>query len=706
MWGYGIPGAGKTTFASIVIDEVECHAQGLTSTACVAYFYFRYDDYPAPTLEDVLEVLIKQTVEQHSVICRPIFDKVYDRHRGGTQPTEKELLRLMTNIARRIVIAFFFLDALDEAISEIQASLVQKLTSVGPNVKLFVTSRPQTVEAHFSDAFHFEIYAQDRDLDLHIADAVSRSVELQDIFRLADTAWREKIVSTIKGKCGKMFLHASLQLQALQESVSMHDVEQTLESIPTGIEEFYGWTMARIRKQGGKKPSLASSVLLWVLHATRPLTANEMEYVVAMCPKTHKFDKKRVVPLATLTRLCQGLVEIEDTSRNVRLVHYTAQKALENLMAEDRVVYERESHQQLAEICMGHLANFRFQNTALNSKEALEEAVQANTLLPYVLNSWAIHAIKSLPVDPTSAAKRSVEKFVQGCLAYPVILSFSGAFDVLGPLHTAVYFGLPIAFAGNLGNPNLPSRHQGLTPLSLAGLQNSQTTMKELLALPHILVNASGHGGQTALVAVSKAGQYDAATLLLADPRISVNQADENGWTPLIVASALGQVAVATRLLGHPSIEVNRADNFRKTPLIWASQKGEEQIVRLLLDQRKTKISINARDEDGLTALESAMFYNHKPVYNLLLPHPGTEIESSILAQVSSRFRIRHLLGRPAPGSSTTWKQRMGWMDEEYQKAGAFIGKPGDLVILVVGPTGAGKSAVCYPHILTSCLQP
>ncbi|KAH6911325.1 hypothetical protein BKA70DRAFT_57207 [Coprinopsis sp. MPI-PUGE-AT-0042] len=45
MWGSGMPGAGKTIFASIVINEVEARAEASERPICVGYIYFRYSDH-------------------------------------------------------------------------------------------------------------------------------------------------------------------------------------------------------------------------------------------------------------------------------------------------------------------------------------------------------------------------------------------------------------------------------------------------------------------------------------------------------------------------------------------------------------------------------------------------------------------------------------------------------------------------------------
>ncbi|KAH6884336.1 hypothetical protein BKA70DRAFT_140159 [Coprinopsis sp. MPI-PUGE-AT-0042] len=217
LWGSGMPGAGKTILASIVIRTLEARARASPAPICVCYLYIRYSDHSKATVQAFLEILVKQTVERHPS-CFPPAEEVYAQHiREETQPSEEELLGLLHRFTKLMSVTFYVLDALDEAPVRIQLDLVRKLASL--NIRLFITSRPlKAVEVHFPDARCFAIVAQDRDIELHITQEISRSPELSRL--LADSALREDVVASIKEKCGGMFLHASLQLNALQECSS------------------------------------------------------------------------------------------------------------------------------------------------------------------------------------------------------------------------------------------------------------------------------------------------------------------------------------------------------------------------------------------------------------------------------------------------------------------------------------------------------
>ncbi|KAH6884784.1 hypothetical protein BKA70DRAFT_1410858 [Coprinopsis sp. MPI-PUGE-AT-0042] len=58
LWGSGMPGAGKTIFASLAINAIEAHAQASVTPISVGFLYIRYSDKTGATVRDLLEVLV------------------------------------------------------------------------------------------------------------------------------------------------------------------------------------------------------------------------------------------------------------------------------------------------------------------------------------------------------------------------------------------------------------------------------------------------------------------------------------------------------------------------------------------------------------------------------------------------------------------------------------------------------------------------
>jgi hypothetical protein len=154
------------------------------------------------TLRNVLEILVKQTLERHPEF-RELAEETYAQHfREDTEPTEAELLTLLRQFTEGMAVTFYILDALDEAPKKIQLAVVEALASL--NVKLFITSRPlKAVQAKFAGAHTFNISAQDVDIDLHFAKVTKENPELQELFDEAPSR-RDEVLSIVKQNCGGM----------------------------------------------------------------------------------------------------------------------------------------------------------------------------------------------------------------------------------------------------------------------------------------------------------------------------------------------------------------------------------------------------------------------------------------------------------------------------------------------------------------------
>ncbi|KAH6911237.1 hypothetical protein BKA70DRAFT_55606 [Coprinopsis sp. MPI-PUGE-AT-0042] len=124
---------------SLAINAVEAHAAASTTPVSVGFLCIRYRNHTKFTVRDLLEVLVKQTVERHPASLPPC-NELYDRHiREKTEPLVKELVGLLKRFTSELrMTTFYFLDALDEAPNDVQLDLLESLAS------LFLCPSPPT----------------------------------------------------------------------------------------------------------------------------------------------------------------------------------------------------------------------------------------------------------------------------------------------------------------------------------------------------------------------------------------------------------------------------------------------------------------------------------------------------------------------------------------------------------------------------------
>jgi ankyrin repeat protein len=305
----------------------------------------------------------------------------------------------------------------------------------------------------------------------------------------------------------------------------------------------------------------------------------------------------------------------------------------------ERVILEDfpHPHSHLADVCITHLAACGFQRAEVDSTKVLVAALQSDPLLAYAHYEWAFHARRSM--DVASFCER-LATFVEGCQAFPVAIGDDQQFDVLGPLHLAAFFDLPLSLAGDkaLLDPNVPTRYNGLTPLGLACREGSIGAVEELLRLPSTLVNKPDNDGCMPLHWASRNGCEGVIEQLLAHSDIDTSLANQAGHTPLTLASRNCRAGAIRLLLIHSQTDVNLPDSSGHTALTLASRSGSEDIVQLLLGH--AGIDVNLKAVNGRSALFFASLYGHTNVVELFLKFPGIEVGSDMFLAASSEGHV------------------------------------------------------------------
>lgn len=186
----GIPGAGKTMLASIVVEHL-CDTFHIGESVGICYIYCNYQRTDEQKLNDLMASLLKQlTYGQSSP--HSITRHLYDQHRARrTRPSVDKLRETLHSVAMEYSRVFVVVDALDECQtldgcrSEFICELLSLQTTASANI--FATSRfiPEITEK-FENSVQKEIRACDSDIGAyldgnlsHLSGFVTRDSDLQ-----------------------------------------------------------------------------------------------------------------------------------------------------------------------------------------------------------------------------------------------------------------------------------------------------------------------------------------------------------------------------------------------------------------------------------------------------------------------------------------------------------------------------------------------
>ena len=186
---WGLPGAGKTTLSSLVIDELATRYRDDPSVA-VLYIYFNYRQRDSQKVEHVFESLLRQLVCGRPAVPEGVQSLYKSHKRLGSRPAFNEVSQHIRLVAALYAKIFIVIDALDECpAGGRRARLLEELFKLRADcsANIFCTSRPIPEITDRFEQLSLEIRAKDQDvrsyLDsrmVHLPAFVVRSQSLQE----------------------------------------------------------------------------------------------------------------------------------------------------------------------------------------------------------------------------------------------------------------------------------------------------------------------------------------------------------------------------------------------------------------------------------------------------------------------------------------------------------------------------------------------
>jgi hypothetical protein len=642
----GIPGAGKTILASIVVQELITRFENDGSTG-IAYLYCNYRRQHEQKPEDLFASLLKQLVQE-----QPIPDSVktlYDRHKDKrTRPSLDEISGVLQSVAATYSRVFIIVDALDEC--QIPDGHRQRFLSSLFNLQakceanLFATSRPiSSIEKEFEGDSKLEIRASEEDVRKYLEGHmfrlpgfVVRSLGLQEEIKA-------NIVKAVDGmyviyfKCSlnhanlARFLLPQLHLESLTGKRSPKAVQTALKNLATGSEAYdhaYEDAMERISGQVEDQEELAKQVLSWVTCAKRPLATTELQHALGVEVGESKLDELNFSEIEDIVSVCAGLVTIDEEGGIVRLVHYTTQEYFERTQRK----WFPNAQANITVICVSYLSFDEFGSGVCENDEEFQQRLQLNKLYDYAAHNWGHHARQA------STLCRDVIEFLQkqaqveaSSQALMAVTRWSGHRKYsqnvpkqMTSLHLAAYFGVDeaVQFLISSDSPD-PEDSYGRTPLSWAAESGHEAVVKLLLDKGAELETKDTEYGRTPLSWAAETGR-EAVVKLLLDKGAELETKPNNGRTPLSWAAESGHEAVVKLLLDKGAELETKDTEYGRTPLSWAAGNGREAVVRLLLDKGA---ELGIENRSGWTALQLAALNSHDGVEQLLVIRGAPEPE-------------------------------------------------------------------------------
>ncbi|KAI9683271.1 MAG: hypothetical protein M1822_006136 [Bathelium mastoideum] len=329
LWLNGIPGAGKTILASVVVDAVR-----EISDVTLAFFYCKHSDPTRNSFITVARSILAQTLDQDPRLLSYFHEmaSTTDSAVLSSVAIAKRMLETSFNSCGKI---YVIIDGLDEC-----------ERGERKNISTWLQGIIQELPTEEMNSLRCLIISQDDATtrkDLKDFSAIKMTTENHEDLRRFTAEWQKRIerrfgdlrpenrrlANTIFARAQGMFVFAELLAKFLENLPSREDLFRELDpaKFPVKLDHVYERIIDRVFELRDDAPVLVDrirQVLGWIVCAQRPLQWREIQGAICIDidQQCVNYDRSLVdSPKA----LFASLVELEDDG-TVDLVHGSARE--------------------------------------------------------------------------------------------------------------------------------------------------------------------------------------------------------------------------------------------------------------------------------------------------------------------------------------------------------------------------------------------
>ncbi|CAI7613090.1 unnamed protein product [Penicillium pancosmium] len=379
LWLNGIPGAGKSVLASLIIDKCRERASNVT-----IWFYCRHGDKSRSTFVGLARALISQLLKNDMDLVPYVHEKMSSRSEQilSSEFLAKELLETLLKNCRGL---YIILDGLDECGRGEEKSILEWFRSVieeSSTHSAATSGRPRCVFISQRDAIATKFL---RGLPTIV---ITLSNNLHDITAFV-SSWGRKIQEKFSisvddtNWINEMVVERSAALFSQISRERLYN-EVNVKGIPEGLEAAYSRVLDVVLEQTSRTEAV--QLLAWLVCAKRPLEWREIQAAVAIDIEGETVDFHGRQWMVTAKDLCGSLVEIQSDG-SLDLVHTTAKFYL----IENGVIDVSHEELKIACLCLNYLSLPGFE--AVLAESSVEDLLKIGyfAFVDYAACYWTSH---------------------------------------------------------------------------------------------------------------------------------------------------------------------------------------------------------------------------------------------------------------------------------------------------------------------------
>ncbi len=239
LWLHGFPGSGKSILSSFVVSHL------LGESVCL-YYFFRFGDKSKSSLSACLRVIALQTAEQLPEFRRVLEDTLFTTTKlekaSAKTIWEKIFIGVLFKIKITITL-YWIINAIDESDQPRRfLELIQSIAQSSVPISVLPVSR-STPELILSfgrlsksvPVAYLPLEDTQKDIQKDIRIYVEKEVQCMH----TSAEFKSNVVKKMIERANRIFLWVSLVASKAKEYYSQEHLEDTLDTIPSGMEALY-----------------------------------------------------------------------------------------------------------------------------------------------------------------------------------------------------------------------------------------------------------------------------------------------------------------------------------------------------------------------------------------------------------------------------------------------------------------------------------
>lgn len=121
-------------------------------------------------------------------------------------------------------------------------------------------------------------------------------------------------------------------MEALKKAAryNITSLRMSVDTLPMQITDIYDAALERIEAQDEQEFLPARSVLAWIHRSHSVLSVRELQEAIAKERGDDTYKDEDLIDIELLVSVCAGLLRVDQSSEQVRLVHFTVEEHFNN----------------------------------------------------------------------------------------------------------------------------------------------------------------------------------------------------------------------------------------------------------------------------------------------------------------------------------------------------------------------------------------